>query len=66
VIRLRREWDRVALEVDDDGTAVGSPAGGSGLAGLAERAERVQGTLEAGAGETGGFRLRLSMPLALS
>jgi two-component system sensor histidine kinase DesK len=66
VIRLKREWDRVALEVDDDGTAAGSPTAGSGLAGLAERAERVQGTLEAGAGEAGGFRLRLSVPLALS
>ena len=36
---------------------------GSGLAGLAERAARLGGTLRAGAGERGGFRLRVSVPL---
>jgi hypothetical protein len=35
-----------------------------GLAGLAERAARLGGTLSAGAGENGGFRLRVSVPLA--
>ena len=38
--------------------------GGSGLTGLAERAEGVHGTLEAGVRPEGGFRLRLSVPLA--
>jgi two-component system sensor histidine kinase DesK len=36
---------------------------GSGLAGLAERAARLGGTLSAGAGEDGGFWLRVSVPL---
>ncbi|HEX7265984.1 MAG TPA: hypothetical protein VF256_01005, partial [Streptosporangiaceae bacterium] len=36
---------------------------GAGLAGLAERAARLGGTLRAGAGERGGFRLRVSVPL---
>src|SRR5205814_8115779 len=36
---------------------------GAGLAGLAERAARLGGTLRAGAGERGGFRLRISVPL---
>jgi two-component system sensor histidine kinase DesK len=36
---------------------------GSGLAGLAERAARLGGTLSAGAGENGGFWLRVSVPL---
>jgi two-component system sensor histidine kinase DesK len=37
---------------------------GSGLAGLAERAAHLGGTLSAGAGERGGFWLRVSVPLA--
>jgi two-component system sensor histidine kinase DesK len=41
-----------------------APVAGSGLAGLAERAARLAGTLSAGAGEHGGFRLRVSVPLA--
>jgi len=39
------------------------PVTGSGLAGLAERAARLGGTLSAGAGERGGFRLRVSVLL---
>jgi two-component system sensor histidine kinase DesK len=48
-----------------DGTAGGDGAGpaGSGLAGLAERAARLGGTLSAGGGEDGGFWLRVSVPL---
>jgi two-component system sensor histidine kinase DesK len=47
--------------------ASGTPAGhvpGCGLAGLTERVARLRGTLLAGAGEQGGFRLRVSVPLA--
>jgi len=40
-----------------------TPAAGSGLAGLAERAARLGGTLSAGAGTGGGFWLRVSVPL---
>jgi hypothetical protein len=39
---------------------------GSGLAGLAERAGRLGGTLLAGAGRNGGFRVRVTVPLATS
>src|SRR5215470_20421168 len=39
-------------------------AAGSGLAGLAERAGRLGGTLLAGAGRPGGFRVRVTVPLA--
>jgi two-component system, NarL family, sensor histidine kinase DesK len=49
------------------GSGLGTPpglAGGSGLAGLAERAARLGGTLSAGAGPRGGFRLLVSAPLA--
>jgi two-component system sensor histidine kinase DesK len=51
-----------------DGTGekprLAAPVTGSGLAGLAERAARLGGTLSAGAGERGGFWLRVSVPLA--
>ena len=46
------------------GTAVGGASTGSGLAGLAERTARLGGTLSAGAGEDGGFWLRVTVPLA--
>jgi len=53
---------------EPDGTGEGprlaAPVAGSGLAGLAERAARLGGTLSAGAGERGGFWLRVSVPLA--
>jgi signal transduction histidine kinase len=55
--------DRAAVVIEDDGGAVPSTARGSGLDGLRERAHRVRGELEAGAGPGGGFRLRLSVPL---
>ncbi len=63
-IRVRAGHDAAAVEVDDNGSAAElAVAGGSGLTGLAERAERLHGTLEAGARPGGGFRLRLSVPL---
>ncbi|MEO9173888.1 MAG: sensor histidine kinase, partial [Gaiellales bacterium] len=63
-IRVRDEGDAAAVEVSDDGRRALEPAlAGSGLTGLAERAETLHGTLEAGASPSGGFRLRLSIPL---
>src|SRR5262249_28987256 len=66
-IRIRRNGDSAAVEVDDAGM-VDTSAGrdGSGLAGLAERAKGVRGRLEAGAKPEGGFRLRLTVPLEAS
>jgi two-component system sensor histidine kinase DesK len=66
-IRVRTEGARAAVEVEDNGRNKRAIAGaGSGLTGLAERAEGVHGTLEAGARPGGGFRLRLSVPLVPS
>ena len=63
-IRIRADRASAALEIDDHGRA-GATAGhgGSGLDGLRERAQRVRGTLEAGARPEGGFRLRVTVPL---
>jgi two-component system, NarL family, sensor histidine kinase DesK len=63
VIRLQRGGDDVSLEVDDDGSPVPAAGGGSGLAGLAERARALDGTFEAVARPAGGFRLRLRVPV---
>lgn len=63
-IRIHADDTVAAVEVEDDGRAAGAAGEGSGLAGLAERAERVRGRLEAGAKPGGGFRLSLTVPLA--
>jgi two-component system sensor histidine kinase DesK len=63
-IRIRADDDTAALEIDDDGHSIAAPGlGGSGLDGLRERAQRVRGTLEAGARPDGGYRLRVTVPL---
>ena len=62
-IRLRDQGDGVALEVDDDGSAVNPGGGGAGLAGLGERARDLDGRFDARARPEGGFRLRLSVPV---
>jgi two-component system sensor histidine kinase DesK len=64
-IRVRAEGARAAVEVEDNGRRDQPRVdSGSGLTGLAERAQGVHGTLEAGTRPEGGFRLRLSVPLA--
>jgi two-component system sensor histidine kinase DesK len=56
------DGDGVVLLVEDDGRgAARSDGEGSGLAGLAERARAVDGTLEAGTAPDGGFRFRLEI-----
>jgi two-component system sensor histidine kinase DesK len=65
-IRLEAEGDRAELEIEDDGRAASAGAPGSGLRGMRERAHRVRGEVEAGARPGGGFRLRLTVPLARS
>jgi two-component system, NarL family, sensor histidine kinase DesK len=64
-VRIRDGEGRATVEVEDDGSsATHAPVAGSGLAGLAERAERLHGRLEAGAAPGGGFRLRVVVPVA--
>jgi two-component system, NarL family, sensor histidine kinase DesK len=53
------------LEIADDGRgAPGARPGGHGLTGLRERAQSLGGTVEAGAGPSGGFRLTVRVPAA--
>ena len=63
-IRVDAAGDRAELEIDDDGDAPPEGAPGTGLRGLRERAHRVRGEVEAGVRPEGGFRLRLTVPLA--
>ena len=63
-IRIVTDDRRAAVEIEDDGHARPSTVRGTGLSGLRERAGRVRGDLEAGAIPDGGFRLRLTVPLA--
>lgn len=63
-VRIRDGAGEALLEVEDDGASPpDEPQVGSGLTGLAERAARLRGRLEAGARPGGGFRLRLVVPL---
>jgi signal transduction histidine kinase len=57
--------DRLRIEVTDDGVGFPPGGGGSGLAGLADRAERLGGALSLGHNPTGpGGRLAWNVPLS--
>jgi len=57
--------DAVSLTVSDDGLSKdgAAVAPGNGLRGMAERAVALEGTCEAAWQESGGFRLRVTLPL---
>ncbi len=70
-VRIRAGLQDAAVEVLDDGsgapieTARANGHSGNGIAGLAERAERMRGRIEAGRlPDGGGFRLAVSVPTA--
>jgi signal transduction histidine kinase len=55
----------LTVQIDDDGQGPGVQAGGgSGIAGMRDRATALGGVLEAGRQATGGFRVRARLPLA--
>ena len=65
VLRVTAGLASARVEVLDDGCGGAACNGhaGNGLRGLAERAERLHGRLEAGSSAEGGFRLAVSVPL---
>jgi signal transduction histidine kinase len=64
-VRIAYSPGRLALQVDDEGPATGSDAGGSGngLVGMRERAGALGGTIEAGPRPDGGFRVLADLPV---
>jgi len=62
--------DELRIQVDDDGrgdgAAVGKLGAGSGLTGMRQRAEALNGTLVAGPRPDGGFRVTATLPTGLS
>jgi signal transduction histidine kinase len=66
-VRVRRVPGAVTIEVVDDGTAApaianGTPTG-NGLRGMRERAAALGGTLEAAPVQSGGWRVRATLPV---
>lgn len=53
---------RLVVEVTDDGVGGADPAGGTGLAGLAERVAALAGVLRVTSPPLGGTRLRVELP----
>ena len=58
-----REDGRAPFEVADDGVGGADPAAGSGLRGLADRVEALDGTLAVESPPGGGTRVRAEIPL---
>ncbi|WP_326706754.1 sensor histidine kinase [Streptomyces cyaneofuscatus] len=66
VVRLHRGEDHLRLSIEDDGRGARpgtSRAGGSGIAGMTERARALGGTLTAAPRSEGGFAVRAALPL---
>ncbi len=62
-IHVSTSPDLVRLTVVDDGQALGAPGvGGYGLVGMAERAKLLGGSLDAGRGPDGGWRISAELP----
>jgi signal transduction histidine kinase len=53
----------VEVRVTDDGRGPNGNGAGAGILGMTERATSVGGTLDAGPGEHGGFRVLARLPL---
>ena len=62
-IEVQRQAEMVVVEVRDDGIGGADPAGGSGLRGLADRVEALQGRLRVESPPGEGTRLLAEIPL---
>ena len=63
-VRAARENGRVVVEVADDGVGGADPRRGSGLRGLADRVEALDGQLEVDSADGSGTRVRAVIPVA--
>jgi signal transduction histidine kinase len=63
VVTIRYGERELALEVTDEGRAGPARGGGHGLAGMRERIGIFGGTFDAGPRESGGFAVRVLLPL---
>jgi len=66
-VSLGYQDDELRIDVTDTGRGqpvIAGNGGGHGLAGMRERAAAVGGTVEAGPGPSGGFRVAARLPLA--
>jgi two-component system, NarL family, sensor histidine kinase DesK len=65
-IRMTRNTESLAVTIADDGVGPASSTGiqGNGLRGVAERITALGGQCEVGAGNGGGFRIGVTVPLA--
>jgi PAS domain S-box-containing protein len=62
-VRVRRDDGRLFVEVADDGVGGADPVGGSGLHGLADRVEALQGHLRVDSPPGRGTRLEARIPV---
>jgi signal transduction histidine kinase len=63
-VRLTYGDGELTLQIEDDGHGGAANNGGSGIAGMRERAVALGGRLDAGPGAGGGFRVCAHLPLA--
>ncbi len=66
-VRLDYRPGELGVQVDDDGRGNADATtanGGTGIAGMRERADALGGRLSAGPGPTGGFRVSATLPFA--
>jgi signal transduction histidine kinase len=62
-LAIRRDTDVLVVEVRDDGCGGADPMGGSGLRGLSDRVEALQGTLRVDSELGAGTVIRANLPL---
>ena len=61
-VRIVRDGEAARIEVSDDGIGGADPTGGSGLRGLADRVESLDGTLQVDSPAGGGTRVTAVIP----
>jgi signal transduction histidine kinase len=62
-VKLTYDDRELTVQIEDDGRGGAAANGGSGIAGMRERAAALGGRLDAGPGPGGGFRVSAHLPL---